>query len=165
MNAAFPFVNGYLVSGWNRQENRVRDVAIESFINTAGVNWEVDKKLSFFAEQTWENWRGFRGTADSPDVDNFAPDVRTSVMGLNWSIDPQTYFWATMTYFITANDNPLLLPSGNTNGTFFSFSLRHQFSRGNEVGLVLAPWKYNDSVRAGLGYNATVIMLTGSAKY
>jgi hypothetical protein len=165
VSAAFPAINGYLMSNWNRQENRARDVTVESIITTAGANWEVDKKLSVFAEQTWENWRGFGGITEIPSVDNFAPDVRTSVMGLNWNIDQQTFFWATMTYFITANDNPLLLPNGNTNGTFLSFSLRHQFSRGNEVGLVLAPWKYNDSVRAGVGYNSTVIMLTGSAKY
>jgi len=158
-------VNGYASWTFNRWENDARAVRLSTYIYAIGGNWQATPALSLFAEWTYEDWTAKSEIADFPILENFAPSSRVIALGANWVIDPQTFVSLGFTEFITSNDNPLQLRDANTRGQFFTLNARHQFPSGQEVGLVIAPWAYRDRVLGTMNYDATVVMVTGSAKF
>ena len=85
-------------------------------------------------------------------------------MELTWNL-PRLFMSASFTNFSERNDNPLLLQDGNASGSFLTLSGRYRFPRGYELGLTFAPWYYRDKVASALDYTASVVMLSGSARF
>jgi hypothetical protein len=158
-------VNGYLVYTYNvnRNSQRATDVTTEQY--TLGSSWQINPSLSLFAEFHHENWTGRTDTDLFPALSNFLPDSDSGVVELNWNLGRRAYVAFSYTGFATYNDNPLLLQDGNTRGSYFTINTHYRFPAGYELGLLVAPWTYRDGVAGSLNYDATVLMVTGSARF
>lgn len=165
IDGGWPDINGYASWTFHRWENDVRAVALTNNTYTVGGHWQATPVASLFAEWTYEDWRARSEIAEFPFLENFAPSSRLITLGVNWVIDSRTYVALNYTEFTSSNDNPLLLRDGNARGQLFTLNARHQFPSGHEVGLVVAPWTYRDRVVGAMNYDATVVMVTGSARF
>lgn len=160
-----PMLNGYLNLTHRRWDNDARAVELTTNAIVIGGNWQAHPRLSLFAEYSYEAWRGKSEMTAFPTLDNFVPNSRATTVGLSWAVDKRTSLSANFTEFVTANDNPLLLREGNTRGRFLTATVRYRFPAGYEVSLTVAPWRYRDRVVDLMSYDATVVMLSGSAKF
>jgi hypothetical protein len=165
LDCGWPDVNGYLTYTFRRWENSSRGVEVTHNSWLAGGNWQVAPTLSLFGEWSHETWSGRSEIADFPTLENFEPNSRLYVVGLNWAITPRAYLSLNYSDFKTFNDNPLLLRDGNVSGHFLTFNSHYRFPSGCELGLVVAPWSYSDGVVGQMDYHTTVIMVTGSGKF
>lgn len=162
-------VNGYLVYTYrvNRNSQRSTDVTTEQY--TLGATWQVNPRLSLFGEFHHESWTGRTDITEFPitsaTLNNFLPNSDTSAVELNWNLGRRAYVSLNYTGFASYNDNPLLLQDGNTRGSFVTLNTHYRFPAGYELGLLVAPWTYHDRVANSLDYNATVLMITGSARF
>lgn len=165
VDANAPNLNGYLTYSYRQWRNATRAANVTTNIVTVGGDWQITPTINMFAEFAREDWAGKTDVTTFPTLDNFAPDSNTYVLGLNWSLNDRTYLSLSYTEFANDNDNPLLLRDGNTHGRFFTLNGRYQFSNDMEVGLVLAPWSFRDQLFNTVNYDATVVMVTASAKF
>ncbi len=158
-------LNGYLIYTYrvNRNSERASDVTTEQY--TLGSNWQINQNVNIFAEYHHENWTGRTDLLDFPSLSNFLPDSDTGVVELNWSLGRQASISLNYTGFAAYNDNPLLLQDGNTHGSFLTINTHYRFPSGCELGIILAPWTYRDTVSSALNYDSTAFMLTGSARF
>ena len=160
-----PTLNGYLILTHRRWDNDVRAVELTTNAVLLGGTWNARAQLSLFAEYAYEAWRAKSEMAAFPTLDNFVPNSRITTFGLNWAIDRRTFLSAAFTEFVTANDNPLLLRDGNYRGRFLTASLSYRFPAGYEVVLTVSPWRYRDRVVDLMDYEATVVMVSGKARF
>jgi len=160
-----PILNGYLILTHRRWDNDVRAVELTTNAVLLGGTWNARAQLSLFAEYAYEAWRAKSEMAAFPTLDNFVPNSRITTFGLNWAIDRRTFLSAAFTEFVTANDNPLLLRDGNYRGRFLTASLSYRFPAGYEVVLTVSPWRYRDRVVDLMDYEATVVMVSGKARF
>lgn len=160
-----PTLNGYLVLTHRRWDNDIRAIELTSNSATLGGSWQATNRLNLFAEYAYEAWRAKSEMTAFPTLDNFVPNSRVTTVGLSWVVDKRTFFSAAYTEFVTHNDNPLLLRDGNYRGRFLTASLRYRFPAGYEVALTLAPWRYRDRVVDLMDYDATIVMISGSARF
>lgn len=165
LDGGTPAVNGYLTWTYHRAENDLRLVGLTTRTLTAGGQWEISPHLSLFAEYTLETWTATSEISQTPTLDNFMSDNRTISIGLYWVINNRTILSSGYTDFTTNNDNPLLLPDGNTQGRFLTFHLRYRLPNGSEWVLTVAPWRYRDRVWESMNYDSTVVMLSGATKF
>jgi hypothetical protein len=158
-------VNGYATYTYrvDRNYERSADVTTEQY--TLGGSWQINPSLNLFAEYHHENWTGRTDSALFPALNNYLPDSDTGMVELNWYLGRRAYVAFSYTGFATYNDNPLLLQDGNTRGSFFTINTHYKFSAGYELGLLVSPWTYRDSVTGALNYDATVLMVTGTARF
>jgi hypothetical protein len=98
-------------------------------------------------------------------LDNFLPNSRVTSLGLNWAIDRRNFLSLAFTELVTANDNPLLLRDGNYRGRFLTGVWRYRFPAGYEITLTVAPWRYRDRVVNWMDYEATIVMISGMARF
>lgn len=160
-----PEINAYLnwtLRYWN---NRPRNTHLTFNGVTVGGTWQARPAVGLFGEFNYETWSGKGETTDFPTFENFLPDSRTIVVGVNWAATPRLMVWANYTDFDTFNDNPLLLPDGNTNGRFLTMNITYLLRGGSQIGLVVAPWDYGDRVESIMNYHSTVVMVTGSGRF
>lgn len=160
-----PSLNGYLALNRRRWENEGRAVRVTTDALTLGGTWQVNARLNLFAEYAYEAWWATRVTAAFPTLDNFFPNSRVTSLGLNWAMDRRNFLSLTFTEFVTANDNPLLLRDGNYKGRFLTGVWRYRFPAGYELALTVAPWRYRDRVVDWMDYEATLVLLSGSARF
>ncbi len=160
-----PLLNGYLILTHRRWDNDIRAVELTTNSLTLGGSWQASKRLNLFAEYAYEAWKAKSEMTQFPTLDNFVPNSRATTIGLSWVIDKRTFLSAAFTEFVTNNDNPLLLRDGNYRGRFLTTSLRYRFPAGYEVALTVAPWRYRDRVVDLMDYDATVVMVSGSARF
>jgi hypothetical protein len=166
LDGGSPSLNGYFQWTHRRLANEIRDSDISSHFLTAGGNWEVNSRLSAFAEYNYEFWSG--KSADStvfPFQENYIPSSRVTVLGISWALTDQVFLLASYTDFTTDNDNPLREKDGNFTGRYLTMNLRYRFPAGHELNLTIAPWLYRDSVVDSMSYTATLLMLSGSARF
>ncbi len=160
-----PTLNGYLLLTHRRWDNDARLVELTTNTLTVGANWQVTNRLSLFGEYAYEAWRAKSEMVDFPTLDNFVPNSRVTTLGLSWAIDRRTFLSAAFTEYTTQNDNPLLLREGNYRGRFLTATLRYRFPIGYEIALTVAPWRYRDHVVDLMDYEATIVMVSGSARF
>lgn len=160
-----PTLNGYLILTHRRWDNDVRAVELTTNTVVLGGTWNAGERLSLFAEYAYEAWQAKSEMAAFPTLDNFVPNSRVTTIGLNWAIDRRTFLSAAFTEFVTANDNPLLLRDGNYRGRLLTASLSYRFPAGYEVALTVSPWRYRDRVVDLMDYDATVVMVSGKARF
>lgn len=160
-----PVLNGYLVLTHRRWDNDIRAVELTTNSLTLSGSWQASKRLNLFAEYAYEAWKTKSEMTQFPTLDNFVPNSRATTVGLSWAIDKRTFLSAAFTEFVTNNDNPLLLRDGNYRGRFLTTSLRYRFPAGHEIVLTVAPWRYRDRVVDLMDYDATVVMVSGSARF
>lgn len=160
-----PVLNGYLVLTHRHWENSVRAIDLKTNSIAIGGSWQASNRLNFFAEYAYEAWRAKSEMVGFPTLDNFVPNSRVTTIGLNWAVDRRTFLSVAFTDFVTNNDNPLLLRDGNYQGRFLTASLRYRFPAGYEIALTFAPWRYRDRVVDLMDYDATVVMVSGSARF
>lgn len=160
-----PALNGYLVLTHRRWDNDVRAVELTTNSVTVGGSWQASRRLNLFAEYAYESWKAKSEMTAFPTLDNFVPNSRVTTVGLNWAVDRRTFLSAAYTEFVTHNDNPLLLRDGNYRGRFLTASLRYRFPAGYEVALTVGPWRYRDRVVDLMDYDATIVMVSGSARF
>lgn len=158
-------LNSYFVWSYRNWDNNTRAVHLNFNSFVLGSSWQATPALGFFAEYTKENWNGSSEIATAPTFQSFLPDSHIITAGLNWMINERAFMSLSVTNFGTANDNPLLFADGNTSGTFFTLNARYAFPSGAEIGFIIAPWSYHDDVIGNMNYNATIVMLTGKAKF
>jgi hypothetical protein len=158
-----PDINGYFTYTWINERDRQQATTVTTNQFTVGGTWAIKPTVNLFAELHNEEWRG--SSPQDPTLQSFLPNSNTAVVELNWNPSSRAYLSVNYTAFATYNDNPLLLPGGNTQGNFVTISGRYKFRSGYEIGLVAAPWMYHDSVSSAFNYNATVFMITGSARF
>jgi hypothetical protein len=166
LDGGSPSLNGYFLWTHRRLANDIRASDVTSHFLTAGGNWEVNSRLSAFAEYNYEFWSG--KSADStvfPFQENYIPNSRVTVLGVSWALTDQVFLLASYTDFTTDNDNPLREKDGNYAGRFLTMNLRYRFPAGHELRLTVAPWLYRDRIVDSMSYTATVLMLSGSAKF
>jgi hypothetical protein len=155
----------YLVYTYQDDKNASRASYVTTSHWTAGATYQVSPKLNMFAEFHRELWSGQAAITGYPSIGNYLPDVTTGILQLTYAPTKRSYLSLTYTGFGTRNDNPLMLPDGNTRGTFVTINGRYKFNKGLELGFMVAPWTYRDNVVNAMNYNATVFMLTGSKKF
>ncbi|MCX7967014.1 MAG: hypothetical protein N3B10_00835 [Armatimonadetes bacterium] len=160
-----PVLNGYLVLNHRRWDNDVRAIELTTNSITVGGSWQASKRLNLFAEYAYEAWKAKSEMAEFPTLDNFVPNSRVTTIGLSWMIDKRTFLSAAFNEFVTHNDNPLLLRDGNYRGRFLTANLRYRFPAGYEITLTVAPWRYRDRVVDLMDYDATIVMVSGSARF
>lgn len=157
--------NSYATFTYRDYRNSARESEVKSNQFTVGGVWQIGPYLNMFAEYDYERWTGQTDSSVFPTLSNFLPDSSTGVVELTWNLRSHVFLSLSYTGFATFNDNPLLLPDGNTKGGFLTINTRYRFPAGYELGLILAPWSYTDNVANTMNYNATVFMLTGSARF
>lgn len=160
-----PTVNGYLAYTYRRWENGARAVAIDLKGLTLGGTWIPRDNLSLFAEFASEAWSARSEVTQFPTLELFAPNSRVLTVGMNWSIDRRTALSATYTTFLTDNDNPLLLPDGNTEGRFLTLNLSYQLQPNYELNLTIAPWRYRDEIAGWMDYDVNMVLLSLSGRF
>ena len=164
-DGGWPNLNGYFQYSYRQWRNASRSTSLTSHAVTAGGDWQISPTLDFFLEYSHEMWAGKGENTDFPTLDNFVPDSRVIAIGLNWSLTDRLFLSANYSDFATFNDNPFLLQDGNVHGSFLTLNGRYRFSKGYEVGLTVAPLSFRDRVFTTQDYNATVFMLTGTARF
>jgi hypothetical protein len=133
---------------------------------TFGGDWQATPSVDFFAEYSRDICGGRGENTDYPSLNNFVPDSLVAAIGFNWAVNLRTSLSLTYSDFATvSNDNPLLLREGNTHGSFLTINAHHHFPRGYELGFIYAPWSFRDNVVQTQDYNATVVMITGAARF
>ncbi len=165
LDGAFRDLTGYLVYTYRNFENVDRRTKLSTDYLTTGANWQVSPRVSLFAQWDYEWWRGRSEIADFPTFETFLPDSRVAALGVSWAIGNTTSFLASLTDFVTNNDNPLALQDGNIHGQFITMSVQHRFPAGYEVGLTVAPWTYRDRVVGTMNYTSTLVGLTAKGKF
>lgn len=165
LDGRFPNLNGYLTYTNRQWRNADRRVNLNLNQVTLGGDWQVAPSLNLFSEYSLDAWAGSSEITAAPTLGNFSPDSHVTVLGLNWIINERASLSLSLTDFRTENDNPLLLRNGNTHGQFFTLNGRYQAPNGYELGLVLAPWTYDDRVVNSLNYDATVFMVTIAGRF
>lgn len=164
--APSPYVTGYAQWGYKHWRNAARFTTLTNHNVTFGGDWQATQTIDFFAEYNRDIWGGRGENLDYPSLDNFVPDSEVSAFGMNWAFTPRGVLSVTYTNFATeSNDNPLLLREGNTRGNFLSINAHYHFPRGYEVGLIYAPWSFRDNVVQTQNYDASVLMITGAARF
>jgi hypothetical protein len=159
-----PDLNGYLVYTYRANRDSARSSEVQTTQFTAGSVWQVSPTVNLFAEYHHESWSGKTDIAAFPTLSGFMPDTSTGIVELTWNLG-RLFLSSSYTGFAARTPNPLLLPDGNTHGSFFTLTSRYRFPAGYELGLTVAPWAYHDSVVSALNYNAAIFMLTGSARF
>jgi hypothetical protein len=165
VDGSWPNLSGYLVYTNQYLLNHQHATEVNGNLITVGGVWQVNPTVNLFAEYALEAWSGQTTSTAFPTLSNFLPGSQISVIELSWNLPRRVQLSLNYTYFSTDNDNPLLLPDGNTRGQFVTLNANYQFPRGQQIGLVVAPWSYHDHVTGTMSYDATVVMLTGSAKF
>ena len=165
LDGSFKDFTGYTVYTYKRLENVDRGSVLQSDFFTAGANWQVNRRLSLFAQWDYEWWSGDATIAGPPTFQNFLPDSRVASAGLSWTMGGATSLQASITDFVTSNDNPLLLQDANIHGQSISITLLHRVPSGYEFGLTVAPWIYRDRVVGLMDYTATVVSVTAKGKF
>ncbi|MCS7264056.1 MAG: hypothetical protein NZ805_04405 [Armatimonadetes bacterium] len=160
-----PILNGYLALTHRRWDNDVRAIELTTNSIVIGGSWQASNRLNLFAEYAYEAWRAKSEMTQFPTLDNFVPNSRVTTIGLSWAIDKRTFLSAAFSEFVTHNDNPLLLRDGNYRGRFLTANLRYRFPAGYEITLTVAPWRYRDRVVDLMDYDATIVMVSGSARF
>lgn len=160
-----PEFTGYLNWSYKHWRNTARNTSLTDHTVSFGGNWQVSPNLDLFGEFTRDIWGGHGENLIYPTLDNFVPDSQVSAIGLNWSFGPRAFVSVSYSDFTSYNDNPLLIREGNTHGSFLTVNGRYLFPRGYELGLIVAPWTFRDKVVSTQDYNATVVMVTGSARF
>jgi hypothetical protein len=160
-----PSLNGYLALSRRRWENEARAVKVTTDALTLGGTWQASSRLTLFAEYAYEAWRAKSEMTAFPTLDNFLPNSRVTSLGLNWAIDRRNFLSLAFTELVTANDNPLLLRDGNYRGRFLTGVWRYRFPAGYEITLTVAPWRYRDRVVNWMDYEATIVMISGMARF
>ncbi len=160
-----PVLNGYLLLSHRRWDNDARLIELTTNTLTVGANWQASFRLSLFGEYAYEAWKAKSEMTEFPTLDNFVPNSRVTTLGLTWAIDRRTFLSTSYTEFTTHNDNPLLLRDGNYRGVFWTATLRYRFPAGYDLALTVAPWRYRDRVVDLMDYDATVVMISGSARF
>lgn len=158
-------LNGYAIFTYRSNRNYQRSTNVNTSQYTLGGGWQVNQRLSMFAEYHHENWTGRSDTTDFPALNNFLPDSDTGIVEVNWNLGRHSYVSLNYTGFAVYNDNPLLLQDGNTRGSFVTINTHYRFPAGYDLGLLIAPWSYHDTVAYPLNYNAAMVMVTGSARF
>ena len=161
-----PSVTAYGQWAYKHWRNDQRFTSLTNHNLTFGGDWQATPAVDFFAEYTRDMW-GARGEHfDYPQLNNFVPDSQVSAIGMNWAFNPRTSLSVSYSDFATvSNDNPLLLREGNTHGSFLTINAHYTFPRGYELGFILAPWSFRDNVVQTQDYDATVVMITGAARF
>lgn len=165
LDGSFKDLTGYTVYTYKRLENVDRGTTLQADFFTAGANWQVNRRLSLFAQWDYEWWSGNATVVGPPSFQNFLPDSRVASAGLSWSIGSATSLLASLTDYVTNNDNPLLLQDGNIHGQSISITLQHRLPSGYEFGLTVAPWIYRDRVVSLMDYTATVVSVTAKGRF
>ena len=160
-----PTLNGYLALTHRRSDNDIRAIELTSNTLVVGGSWQASKRLNLFGEYAYESWRAKSEMTQFPTLDNFVPNSRVTTVGLSWAVDKRTFLSAAFTEFVTHNDNPLLLRDGNYRGRFWTANLRYRFPAGYEIALTVAPWRYRDRVVDLMDYDATIVMISGRARF
>jgi len=156
----------YLVYNFQDYRDASRDTDIQTSQYTVGAIWQMANSLNVFGEYHHEGWSGYSGGISGyPNIGDFLPTTDTGTVQIIYNANKRTYFSVNYSGFGTRNNNPLLLPDGNTAGSFVTINGHYRFPRGYELGFMVAPWTYHDNVVSALNYNATVLMLTGSARF
>ncbi|HZT44383.1 MAG TPA: hypothetical protein VFA07_19615 [Chthonomonadaceae bacterium] len=165
LDGNWPNVSGYVTYTHQHERNSGRQTEVSGDLYTVGGVWQMTPALSLFGEFAHESWYGRTLDTSFPTLGNFLPDSRIGVVELAWNLPRRLQVSFNYTDFATYNDNPLLLPDGNTHGEFFTLSGSYQFRHGESIGLVFSPWAYSDAVVGTMDYNTAVIMVTGSARF
>ena len=157
--------NGYVMGSFRVLENSVRYARSEASVFQAGGNLQLNPRVYAFGEYAFEGLSLRTDIATWPTSQMFAPNTRTTVVGVAWTVDPRTWFSATLTDWAVANDNPLHLAEGNIHGRDLALTLRHRFRSGNELGLLVSPLTYRDKVVDTSDYTATVVRVSGTTTF
>ncbi len=157
--------SGYLLYGYRHSQNGQREVHLVTREVTAGGDWQVSPRLNLFAEFSYNAWSGASPIADYPQFNHFLSDSRLYVLGCNWTVNRRTYLTFNLTDATTFNENPLGLQDANIHAQYITLTGRYQISKRGEIGLLYAPWHYQDSLANTLNYRRAVFMLTTSTKF
>ncbi len=156
----------YLVYNFQDYRDASRDTDVQSSQYTAGAIWQMANSLNVFGEYHHEGWSGHSGSISGyPNIGDYMPTTNTGIVQIIYNANKRMYISVTYTGFGTRNNNPLLLQDGNTAGSFVTINGHYRFPKGYELGFTVAPWTYHDNVVSSLNYSATVLMITGSARY
>jgi hypothetical protein len=165
LDGGFPNLNTYLEYAYRHWRNEHRSVSLTNNAITAGGDWQVSPRADVFVEYAHEFWSGTGQIPDFPTFENFLPDSRVVTLGLNWGASDRLFFSVNYSDFASFNDNPLQLREGNAHGNFVTLNARYRFPKGYELGLLVSPWTFRDRVVPTQDYDATVFMVTGTAKF
>lgn len=166
LEANWSSVNAYAVYTYLHNRNTGRATEVNGELYTLGTVWQVTPTVSLFGEYADEIWFGTTsGLNVLPSLGNFLPDSRIGTVELNWNVRRRVQLSLNYTDFASFNDNPLLLPNGNTHGKYLTINGNYDFPSGDRVGFVVAPWNYTDDVTPLMDYNVAVVMVTGTARF
>ncbi|HZO91067.1 MAG TPA: hypothetical protein VFB38_22265 [Chthonomonadaceae bacterium] len=165
LEGGLPNLSGYMIWSYRHWSNDARSSRVTMNAFLVGGNWQVSPRGSLFLEYGTEAWGGHTDILEFPTLGNFTPSNRTFAAGASWAIGASGTLALNFTDFSTRNDNPLLLRDGNTHGQFFTLSASYRFPRGQELGITISPWTYQDRVVSTMDYDATILMLTASARF
>lgn len=148
-----------------QRENPARGVDVRSYSWILGGSWQVRPDLDLYAEIAGDTYNASSENVGHPDLDSFFSGSTVTVVGFRWNLRPEWTLGASFTTFGTQNDNPLLLPDGNTRGRFLTAELAYRHPGGNIVMLSVSPWSYRDRVSSPMDYDATIIMLSARIRF
>jgi len=157
--------SAFVAYSYARRENPARGVDVRSDSWILGGSWQVHPDLDIYAEIAQDAFNASSENVVYPDLDAFFSGSTVTVIGFNWNLRPEWSLDASLTTFGTQNDNPLLLPDGNTRGRFLTVGLTYRHPGGNIVVLRVSPWSYRDRVSTPMDYDATFIMLSARLRF
>jgi predicted porin len=120
----------YAVYTYRSDRNVARAAEVTTGQYTLGAAYQLSPTLNMFAEYHHELWSGKAAITGYPSIGNYLPDVTTGILQMTYNPNKRAYLSLTYTGFGTRNDNPLMLPDGNTRGTFVTINGRYKFNRG-----------------------------------
>lgn len=157
--------NGYITYTYRRWSNGERGTELATRELTLGGDWQVAPTLNLFSELSYDHWSGATPSTDDPLFNQFLPDSRLVVFGLNWNVNPKTFISLSYTDAKSVNANPLLLNSGDTHSRYLTITGRYRLPHQCDLGLTIAPWRYADNANDALNFNAAVVLLTATARF
>ncbi len=157
--------NGYMTYSYRQWHNGGRGVDLTTHEMTLGGDWQVQPALNVYSELSYNLWSGSSPATDFPTFNLFMPNSRIFVLGMNWNINERTFLSFSYSDTTTMNENPLYLPNGNIHGSYVTITGRYILPNRGELGLVIAPWYYSDTVTNALNYNAATVLLTATARF
>ncbi len=167
LNLDASLANGvvYLTLSRQRWLNDRRATRLRSDQLLIGGSCTLQPQLTLIAEHRIERWHGTGGADELLALPHFLPDTRSSMVGLQWTVNSRLNASLLYTRFVSSTDNPLLLPDGNTEGRFLTVALRYQLPNGVAWSLTIAPWHYQDRVDSRLDYRINLFALSWSTPF
>ncbi|MDR3708938.1 MAG: hypothetical protein P4L33_11615 [Capsulimonadaceae bacterium] len=155
----------YVSYDLRRQWNDSQATTVASDIYHFGGDYQALPTVSLNGDLTIERWSATGNQASGPSLSEFAPSSETVDFGVNWTISQTLFMDANYSFFLTANNNPLLLQDGNTSGHFLTVQLQDRLAHGREFTLTVSPWVYKDTVVQQMDSTPTFVMLTATTPF